>query len=112
MTPAFDPQHVRSLVSLALELGDLRAKFAGAQARLQEQNLLSALDEDGEEVMAAARRSECELAAIGASILRRMDADGVTTVLALPLNKYEEAHLDMARQHAQAIDDYCARTAN
>ena len=113
MTPAFNPEHIKALVSLLVEIGDLRAKLAAARGRIQERNPLTAQDENGEDVIAAAERSERELVAIAASILRRLkDAGCAGEVLNQPLNKYEEAHFDMARASALAVDTYCARKSN
>ena len=113
MTHVVDPEHVKTLVALLIEIGDLRAKLAAARGRVQERNPINALDENGDDVIAAAERSERELVSIASSILRRLkDAGCADEVLNQPLNKYEEAHFDMARESALAIDEYCARKSN
>jgi hypothetical protein len=110
MTP--EQQHLRDLIALAFQICDLRARLVSGHSRLLERSSIAAIDHDGEEIIDAAIRSERELVAIAAAILRRLDAEGAEVVLTQPLNKYEEAHFDMARQHAQALDEYCARMAN
>ncbi|HEX5005716.1 MAG TPA: hypothetical protein VFV70_01310 [Hyphomonadaceae bacterium] len=110
MTP--DQQNLRELISLAFQICELRAKLVTCQSKLIERSAIAAVDRDAEEIIDAAGRSERELTSIASAILRRMDAEGAEVVLACPLNKYEEAHFDMARKHAAAIDDYCARMAN
>lgn len=113
MTRALEPDHIKALVALLVEIGDLRAKLAAARGRIHERNPVTALDENGDGIIAAAERSERELVSIAASILRRLkDAGCLGEVLSQPLYKYEEAHFDMARESAQAIDAYCARKSN
>ena len=113
MAPSFDQDHIKTLVALLVEIGDLRARLAAARGRIQERNPATALDENGDGIIAAAERSERELVSIAASILRRLkDAGCLGAVLSQPLNKYEEAHFDMARESAQAVDAYCARKSN
>jgi hypothetical protein len=113
MTPRFDQQQFQALLALLVEIGDLRARLAAARGRIQERNPVTALDENGDDIIAAAERSERELVSIASSILRRLkDAGCLGEVLSQPLNKYEEAHFDVARQSAQAIDVYCARKSN
>jgi hypothetical protein len=113
MALAFNQEHIKELVTLLVEIGDLRAKLSAARGRIQERNPVTALDENGDDIIAAAERSERELVSIAASILRRLkDAGCLGEVLSQPLNKYEEAHFDMARESAHAIDAYCARKSN
>ena len=113
MTPVVDREHLKTLVALLIEIGDLRAKLATARGRIQERNPVTAMDENGDGVIAAAERSERELVSIAASILRRLkDAGCLGEVLSQPLNKYEAAHFDMARESAQAVDAYCTRKSN
>lgn len=107
-----DQQHISNLVALTIEIGDLRARLASAGARAIDSTHFAA-DSSVEEIMEAALSSERDLAAIGASIIRRMqDRATCADVLAQPLNKYEEAHFDQARSNAEAIEAYCARMAN
>src|SRR5262249_7634677 len=113
MKTVYDQDHVKALVALLIEIGDLRAKLSAARGRIQERNPITALDENGDDIIAAAERSERELVSIAASTLRRLKAAGcLNEALPQPLNKYEEAHFDMARQSAEAIDVYCARKSN
>ena len=113
MKPALDQEHIKALVVLLVEIGDLRAKLAAARGRIQERNPATARDENGQDIIAAAERSERELVSIAASIIRRLkDAGCPSEVLYQPLNKYEEAHFDMARESAMAVDAYCARKSN
>ena len=113
MTPPIGQDQIKALVTLLIEIGDLRAKLSAARGRIQERNPATALDENGDDIIAAAERSERELVSIAASILRRLkDAGCPSDVLLQPLNKYEEAHFDMARESAEAVDAYCARKSN
>jgi hypothetical protein len=109
MKSALDKQHVQALVALLIETGDLRVKLAAARARVHDHGAAIAIELGGDDIVAAALRSENELISIASSILRRLkDAGCPSEVLCQPLNKYEEAYFDMARQNAQAIEDFCA----
>ena len=108
MTTAADPQELRALVALLVEIGDLRVQLCGAQAKILRSSSISAIDEGAEAILDAARSCERDLAAMGAALLRRADADGAA-ILHQPLNKYEEAHLDMARKTVEQIDCCCRR---
>ena len=113
MTPTFDPLHIEALVFLTLEIGDLRVKLLGAKSRIEDRNPPSEIDERGNEIIEAAFASESDLVSISNSIRRRMDdADAVAAVVIQPLNAFEEAHFELARQNAQAIDAYCASRFN
>ena len=109
MTSAVDPIHIRALVVLAFEIAELRLKLAGAESRVMERHLSGKTNGGGEELIEAAHASSLDLVAMRNSILRRMaDTAGVEATLARPLNAFEEAHLDLARRNAQAIDAWCA----
>lgn len=109
MNFAGDPQNLRTLVALLVEIGDLRVKLCSAQSRILHASSISAIDEGAEAIVEAARSCERDLAAMGAAVLRRFDAVGEAAVLGNPLNKYEVAHLDMARRTVEEIDDCCQR---
>lgn len=113
MGASVDPERIKELVALLVEIGDLRARLAAGRGKIQERNPVTACDENGHDLIYAAERSERELVSIASAILRRLkDAGCLDQVLSQPLNKYEEAHFDLARESAQAIDVYCARKSN
>ncbi|HEX5005717.1 MAG TPA: hypothetical protein VFV70_01315 [Hyphomonadaceae bacterium] len=108
MTVGISPETIRALVALAIEIGDLREKLAAAAIRLEKHSALAVVDKAGVSLIDAAQWSSRDLAAMSSALLRRIDTDGLESVLKHPLNVYEAAHLETARRNADAIDDCCA----
>jgi hypothetical protein len=104
MTVTGRDEDVRKLVLLVIEIGELRVRLSQARTILAP-GVPSDGDSNTAELIEDAGESERDLASIISSLSRRLRAPRATTdLLTRPLNKYEEAHLDLARAHAEELN--------
>jgi hypothetical protein len=98
-------EDLRKLILLAIDIGMLRLRLSRARAGILLHGASVELERHTLELMEDALESDGDLASILFSISRRLNCtDGCAALLAHPLNKYEEAHLDLARAHADELD--------
>jgi hypothetical protein len=93
-----------------IEIGGLRLRLSHARAGILAHGASGELDRHTKELIEDALESERDLASIVSSILRRLRSpDRCAGLATRPLNKYEEAHLDLARAHADELDACAVR---
>lgn len=98
-------EDLRKFILLMIEIGVLRLRLSRARAGILVHGASVELERHTSELMEDALESDRDLASILSSISRRLGCpDACADLLARPLNKYEEAHLDLARAHADELD--------
>ena len=98
------------LLATLIEIGVVQLRLSYAKVRILAHGASGELGRHTEELIVDALESEHDLASIVSSILRRLRSpDGYADPATRPLNKYQEAHLDLARAHADELDACAVR---
>ena len=101
---------LHKLVPVMIEIGGLRLRLSHARAGILTHAGSGELDRQTEGLIEDALESERDLASIVSAISKRLRSpEGCADLATQPLNKYEEAHFDLARAHADELDACAVR---
>ena len=113
MSAAYSEDDLKRLVALTIEIAALRFKLSHVRATIHDYCPSAMVDDDGEDLIEHALASDQDLATILNFLTKRLNTPGeFGALVAQPLNRFEQAHLDAARKNAKWIDSYCAKKAH